>query len=83
MHHMAPISLVYCNRPPKHIFFMSVAIFLVLNVFENLMHYNIGKIETEKTTHFQLPGVNDALRMTGVMVTFAVLQGLLTWWLVT
>ena len=83
---MAPISLVYCNSPPKHVFVMSVIIFLVLNVFENLMHYNIGKINNnskEKTQYFQLPGVYDALRMVTVMAVFALLQGILTWYLVT
>jgi hypothetical protein len=60
-----------------HLAFTASSVFLVLNVFENLLHYNIG---LHRQT-FHLPDGRDALRIGAIMTLFAFLQGALTSWL--
>ncbi len=75
-----------------HIFVFSFLVFIVLNVIENVIHYNIGKFhegvnETKKVTeggkdiagyHFTNPSNTDWVRIVVIMLVFAVLQGLFT-----
>ena len=60
-----------------HIIAISFVVYLFVNFFENLIHYNIGKF-SNKATHFELPTKNDLIKIVIVMCTFALLQGLLT-----
>jgi len=60
-----------------HIIAISFGVYLFVNFFENLIHYNIGK-SSNKTTQLELPNKNDFIKIVVVMCTFALLQGLLT-----
>ena len=60
-----------------HIIAISFVVYLFVNFFENLIHYNIGKF-SNKATHFELPTKNDLIKIVIVMCTFALLQGILT-----
>jgi len=60
-----------------HIIAISFVVYLFVNFFENLIHYNIGKF-SNKATHFELPSKNDLIKIVLVMCIFALLQGLLT-----
>ena len=60
-----------------HIIAISFGVYLFVNFFENLIHYNIGK-SSNKATQLELPNKNDFIKIVVVMCTFALLKGLLT-----
>ena len=60
-----------------HIIAISFVVYLFVNFFENLIHYNIGRF-TNKETKLELPTKKDLIKILVVMCLFALLQGLLT-----
>lgn len=56
---------------------VSFFVYLFVNLFENLIHYNIGKFSNEET-HFVVPSKKDWLKIVVVMIIFALIQGLMT-----
>lgn len=58
---------------------ISFFVYLFVNLFENLIHYNIGRF-SDKETKIELPTKKDWLKIAVVMVVFALLQGLLTYY---
>jgi hypothetical protein len=62
-----------------HLIAVSFCVYLVVNLFENLIHYNIGRF-SNKDTKFEIPTRKDWLKIIVVMFVFALLQGLLTVW---
>ena len=64
-----------------HVFVFSFFIFIVLNVIENVIHYNIGKFhngENGVLYHFTNPSSGDWARIIVIMLVFAILQGAFT-----
>lgn len=61
---------------------VSFAVYLFVNLFENLIHYNIGRLSKNGENHKEInfPSKDDLLRIVIVMLIFAGLQGLLTYW---
>jgi hypothetical protein len=62
-----------------HLITVSFFVYLFVNTFENLIHYNIGRF-TDKETKIELPTRKDWLKIVLVMIFFAMLQGVLTYW---
>jgi hypothetical protein len=60
-----------------NIIVVSFFVYIFVNLFENLIHYNIGKF-SNKETQLELPTKKDFLKIVIVMCVFALLQGLLT-----
>ena len=60
-----------------HIIVISFFVYLFVNLFENLIHYNIGRF-SNRETRFELPSQNDFIKIAIVMGISALLQGLLT-----
>ena len=60
-----------------HIIAISFFVYLFVNFFENLIHYNIGKFSNQETK-FELPSKKDFIKIVVVMCVFALLQGVLT-----
>ena len=60
-----------------HIIMISFVVYLFVNLFENLIHYNIGKF-SNKETKLDLPSRQDFIKILVVMCVFALLQGVLT-----
>jgi hypothetical protein len=60
-----------------HIIAISFLVFIVVNLFENIIHYNIGKF-SDKETNLELPSKKDFIKIVVVMFVFALLQGILT-----
>jgi len=56
---------------------ISFLVYLVINLAENLIHYNIGK-HSNTFVHIDAPTPVDWVKIIVVMFTFAVLQGTLT-----
>ena len=66
-----------------HIFVFSFLVFIVLNVIENVIHYNIGKFHDRGEGgvagyHFTNPSNTDWVRIIVIMLVFAILQGVFT-----
>lgn len=60
-----------------HIIAISFLVYIFVNLFENMIHYNIGRFSNKKTK-FELPNREDFIKIVLVMCVFALLQGLLT-----
>ena len=60
-----------------HIIVISFLVYLFVNFFENLIHYNIGKFSNQETK-LELPTQKDFIKIVIVMFISALLQGLLT-----
>jgi hypothetical protein len=74
----------YFKKGTLDIFLFSFLIFIVLNVIENVIHYNIGKYHDSTNgggvagLHFTNPSNTDWVRIIVIMFIFAVLQGFFT-----
>jgi len=68
---------MYILSGSLHIIVISFFVYLFVNLFENLIHYNIGKF-SDKETRLELPTNKDFVKIVVVMCIFALLQGLLT-----
>jgi len=62
-----------------YIIAISFFVYLFVNLFENLIHYNIGKF-SDRETKLELPSKKDWIKILVVMFVFAFLQGLLTYY---
>ena len=60
-----------------HIIAISFFVYIFVNLFENVIHYNIGKF-SDKETKLEIPSQKDFIKIVVVMCVFALLQGLLT-----
>ena len=61
-----------------HLIVISFLAYLIVNLFENLIHYNIGRFSNQQT-QMELPTRSDWVKIVIVMCIFALLQGLLTY----
>ncbi len=62
-----------------HLILISFVVYILVNLVENLIHYNIGRY-SNKETKIELPTRRDFVKIVLVMVVFATLQGVLTYW---
>ena len=62
-----------------HLIAISFFVYLFVNLFENLIHYNIGRF-SNKETKLELPSKKDFIKIILVMCIFALLQGVLTFY---
>ena len=60
-----------------HIIAISFFVYIFVNFFENMIHYNIGRF-SNKETKLTLPTRKDFIKIVLVMCLFALIQGLLT-----
>lgn len=65
---------------PIHIIIISMIVFIVLNIIENLIYYNNGKygLNQQLSTYFTIPKFNVLIRMALIMLCFAFAQGFFT-----
>jgi hypothetical protein len=68
---------LYHQKNTFHLFIISFIVFAVLNIIENVIHYNIGKT-SNKEFEFSNPTRIDWKKIIITMVIFALLQGFLT-----
>ena len=67
------------SGPNIHLIVVSFCVYIVVNLFENLIHYNIGRF-SNRETKLEFPTESDLMKIVIVMIIFALLQGLLTYW---
>ena len=60
-----------------HIIVISFLVYLFVNFFENMIHYNIGRF-SNKETKLVIPSTQDFIKIVLVTCIFALIQGLLT-----
>ena len=60
-----------------HLVVVSFFVYLFVNLFENLIYYNIGRF-SNRETKFEFPTQTDWIKIIGVTCIFALLQGVLT-----
>ena len=68
---------LYHQKNTFHLFIISFIVFAILNIIENVIHYNIGKT-SNKEFEFSNPTRIDWKKIIITMVIFALLQGFLT-----
>jgi len=66
------------SKSSIHLITISFIIYLFVNLFENMIHYNIGKF-SDHETQFDIPTKKDWFKIIIVMCTFALIQGILTY----
>jgi hypothetical protein len=66
------------SKSSAHLILISFTVYLFVNLFENIIHYNIGKF-SDHETQIDIPTKKDWFKIIGVMCVFALLQGLLTY----
>ena len=71
---------MYFNDKPIHIIIISMIVFIVLNIIENLIYYNSGKygLGNNIQTYFKFPDWKEFIVLVIIMLTFAFAQGLFT-----
>ena len=57
---------------------ISILVYIFVNLFENMIHYNIGRFSNKEINKVELPSNKEFLKIVVVMCVFALLQGLLT-----
>lgn len=62
-----------------HIFIISFFVFIVLNIIENYVHYNIGRNRGVKYIKLSNPTKIDWMKIIIIMLIFAILQGIFTY----
>jgi len=67
------------SGPNVRLIVVSFLVYIVVNLFENLIHYNIGRF-SNKDTKFEVPTRRDWVKIIAVMCVFAALQGVLTYY---
>ena len=69
----------YYHGRTFHIFIISFLVYVVINMVENYIHYNIGRHnDTGYDIEFSSPSALDWTKIFIVMFVFALLQGILT-----
>ena len=57
---------------------ISMLVFGVLNLIENLIHYNIGRAHGNGGFNLNIPPLSDFTKILFTMIVFGIAQGLLT-----
>ena len=68
---------LYHQKNTFHLFIISFIVFAILNIIENVIHYNIGKTSNAEF-EFSNPTLIDWKKIIVTMIIFALLQGFLT-----
>ena len=70
---------------PNHLIIISMAVFLVLNMFENIVHFSIGRNIKERDNpniEIEFPEYYDIIKIIIIMIIFAFLQAIFTYYFV-
>jgi len=70
---------------PNHLIIISMGVFLILNMFENIIHFSIGRNINEKNNvniKIELPEYYDIIKIIFIMMLFAFLQAIFTYYFI-
>ena len=68
---------LYHQKNTFHLFIISFIVFAIVNIIENVIHYNIGKTSNTEF-EFSNPTIIDWKKIIVTMIIFALLQAFLT-----
>ena len=71
--------MYFIKNKSIHLIFISFCIFIIINLIENLIHYNIGRYHESKSM-ITYPSYTDWIKIIITMIIFALLQGFLTYY---
>jgi hypothetical protein len=63
-----------------HLIFISFLVYIFVNMVENTIHYNIGRLNVDSNAKINLPNKKDLFEMVFIMIIFAAIQGYLTYY---
>jgi hypothetical protein len=69
------------EKTKMHLFIVSFMVFIVLNMIENYIHYNIGRNRDSQYIELSTPSTDDWLKIVIIMICFATLQAYFTYML--
>jgi len=72
--------IFHITKTSLHLIIVSFIVYIFVNLFENLMHYNIGKFSNKDDLHFDIPTKKDWVKIIMIMIAFALMQGFLTYY---
>jgi hypothetical protein len=71
----------YIEHTRLRLFIISFMVFIVLNMIENYIHYNIGRNRDSQYIELSMPSTDDWLKIVIIMICFATLQAYFTYML--
>ena len=66
------------NGADKHLIFVAISVYIVVNSIENIFYYSIGRHTGENNIKLEIPGGKDLIKIIIVTIIFAIVQGYLT-----
>jgi hypothetical protein len=69
----------YIEKKGLHLVIVSFMVFIILNIIENYIHYNIGRNRDSQYIELSTPSITDWLKILIVMICFAILQASFTY----
>ena len=66
------------NGADKHLIFVAISVYIVVNSIENIFYYSIGRHTGENSIKLEIPGGKDLIKIIIVTIIFAIVQGYLT-----
>ncbi len=66
------------NGVDKHLIFISIVIYILVNSVENIVYYSIGRHTGENNIKLEIPGGKDLIKIVIFTIIFAIVQGYLT-----
>ena len=70
---------------PNHLIIISMGVFLLLNMFENIIHFSIGRNIREKNNSnigIEFPEYYDIIKIMFIMLLFAFFQAIFTYYFI-
>jgi len=70
---------------PNHLIIISMCVFLTLNIFENIIHFSIGRNIKERDNSnivIEITEFYDIIKIIFIMIIFAFLQAIFTYYFV-
>ena len=71
----------YIEKKGLHLVIVSFMVFIILNIIENYIHYNIGRNRDSQYIELSMPSTDDWLKIIIIMICFATLQAYFTYML--
>jgi len=67
------------TKESYHLIYVSIIVYIIVNLFENVFYYSIGRHTNKEGIQIELPTRKDWTKIICVTLIFAVLQGILTY----
>jgi hypothetical protein len=66
------------NGNDKHLIFITIIVYLIVNSVENIFYYSIGRHTGEDNIKLEIPKRKDLIKIVIITIIFAIFQGYLT-----